>query len=281
MLIYEKEDAMSTNKRNLVLIIGLILVISTACALPAGLLPKGTDSPSVGDIGATVEALVPNLPDAISTAPDPKPIPLQEGLGSLDSYNLAFHFLSTDSTDAKSGFDEVIQSSVVDGNSHSVVTNVSKAPEDTQDTTTTSEIYTIGTVTCTYSDGEWAYSKQSDQDKEMQEAFSHMIDVVPVLKDPVFVAEENINGIQTNHFTFKVTGIGSKSGAVATQNQGDYWLAKDGQFLVKYLLVLLVQSAPEGSSEAKISSMDISYELSAVNQPVIITQPADCQPTSE
>jgi len=110
----------------------------------------------------------------------------------------------------------------------------------------------------------------------MGDIFSQMIDFVPVIKNPEFVSEEEINGVKTNHFSFKISGIGEKSGAVATINEGNYWLAIDGQYIVKYTMNLQVQSAPEGDSEAKTSTLEVSYDLYDVNVPISLTQPAEC-----
>ena len=63
-----------------------------------------------------------------------------------------------------------------------------------------------------------------------------MIGLTPLIDNPVFVAAETVNGIPANHFTFKVSGLGATSGAVVNLNQGDYWLAVDGNYIVKYTL---------------------------------------------
>jgi hypothetical protein len=211
-----------------------------------------------------------------ATTPEAIPVSFQEGLGSLDSYKFDIHIQSSDSTGAMTGIDEFMESSVIDENNHSIMTSTSSSPEESEDSSSTSETYNLGTVTCTFSDGEWSYEKKSMQDKEMSDIFSQMIDFVPVIKNPVFVGEEEINGIKSNHFTFKISGIGDKSGAVATINQGDYWLAIDGRYIVRYTLKLQVQSAPEGNEEAKTSIMDVSFDLYDVNVPITLTQPEEC-----
>jgi hypothetical protein len=268
---------MSKKSRLIIFIVGLLFVISTACSVPAGLLDYFRATATTPNGSATQAPLVvPPLLNPVKSTPDPKPAPFQESLGSLDSYRLTIHFLTSDSTGAKTVLDQFVESSVIDGNTHTLMTTVNRAPEDTEDATSTTEIYSLGTVTCTLSGNEWSYQKQTEQDKEIKDIFSQMIDFTPVIKDPLFVGAEVVNGVQTNHFSFKISGIGAKSGSVATQNQGDYWLAVDGQYIIKYALTLEIQSA-----DAKVANMVVNYDLSAINQPVVLSMPAGCQPPAQ
>lgn len=264
-------------------IVAILFVVSAACNLPFSKSSKDKN-PTNGNndnIVATTEPVLPGISSPLASAPDSKPVSFQEGLGSLDSYRFNLHILSSDSTGSVTGIDETVESSVIEENNHSTMTSTSRSPEDTKDTVSTTETYNLGTVTCSYDGEKWSYSKKTEQDKEISDLLSQMIDFVPVIKNPEFVTKEEINGVQANHFSFKISGIGEKSGAVATQNQGDYWLAVDGQYIIKYILVLKIQSAPEGTSEAKISNMDVKYELFDVNVPITLTQPVDCVPTAD
>jgi hypothetical protein len=271
---------MNKKFRFVLILVCLLLVVSVACNLPFGLTKKDNNSTN-GESGETAQPLLPGITNPLASPPDPKPVSFQEGLGSLDSYKFNIHILSSDSTGSTTGIDEFVESSVVDENNHSIMTATSHSPEDSEDSVSTSETYNLGLVTCTFSDDEWSYEKKSLQDKEMNDIFSQMIDFVPVIKNPEFVSEEDLNGVKTNHFTFKISGIGEQSGAVATVNEGDYWLAEDGQYIVKYTLKLQVQSAPEGNSEAGTSTLEIGYELFDVNVPILLTQPAECVETFE
>ena len=266
---------MNKKSRSILILVGILFVVSAACNLPFGLSKNDNNSANV-DSDETAQPLLPGITNPVADALDPNPVSFQEGLGSLDSYKFDIHILSSDSTGAITGIDEFMESSVIDENNHSIMTSTSRSPEDSEESVSTSETYNLGTVTCTFSDDEWSYEKKSLQDKEMIDIFSQMIDYVPVIKNPEFVSEEEINGVKTNHFTFKIAGIGEKSGSVATINDGNYWLAKDGQYIVRYTLNLQVQSVPEGSSEAKTSTLEISYELYDVNVPILLTQPAEC-----
>ena len=243
---------MAKKNWTLVFVVTILFAVGASCNLPFNL-SKNDKSSNEGNqiIGETAEPLLPGLINPVESTPDPKPVSFQEGLGSLDSYKIKIHLVQSDSTGSTTTMDEFVESSVIDENNHSVMTSKSRTPEDSEESTSTSETYNLGTVTCSYSDGEWSYEKKTAQDKEINDVFSQMIDFVPVINNPVLIGDEDINGVKTNHFTFKVSGIGEKSGAVATVNQGDYWLAVDGQYIVRYTLNLQIQSAPEGNSEAK------------------------------
>jgi hypothetical protein len=98
-----------------------------------------------------------------------------------------------------------------------------------------------------------------------------MLGMTPVIDDPSFVAAETMNGVPTNHFSFQVDGLGSSSGSIVNINQGDYWLAVDGQYIVKYLLIIDMSADPE-----TVFHEEVSIELNDINQPVSITFPQGC-----
>ena len=98
------------------------------------------------------------------------------------------------------------------------------------------------------------------------------IGVTPIIEDPTFVGEEMINGVRSNHFTFRIVGLGLTSGAEVTANQGEYWLAVDGQYIVKYDLVAETRTGPDSG----ILRQEVSIDLSGINQPVNIAFPQGC-----
>jgi hypothetical protein len=273
---------MSKKFRLTILMIVIFSIVSLACSLPFNISnnTNNTNNTDNGGENPTAAPLLPGLTNPLAGTPDPNPVSFQAGIGSFDSYKLRIHFTTSDSSGATNDMNEVIESSIIDENNHSTTTSTSRAAGDTQDTVSTTESYTIGTVTCTLSDSKWEYSEKTIQDKEISDAMSQLIDFVPVFKNPEFVAKEDINGISTNHFTFKVAGIGNKSGANVTQNSGEYWLAVDGNYIVKYSLTLEIQSAPDGNNEAKTSTLQAGFNLYDVNVPVTLTKPAECVPPS-
>lgn len=272
---------MKRNHRNFFVIVCILVVVSLACTLPFN---KSSDEDGDNQVQyeiVTPEGPTPEIVIVEQKPPDPKPVSFQEGFGSLDSYKFKVKIETSGSDGSLSIMDQFVESSVVDENNHSVTTNTSKEAEDPEVSTDTIETFNIGTITCSYSGDEWEYSEKSIQEKELTDIFSQMVDFAPIISNPIFIGEENINGTATNHFQFSVPGIGDKSGAVATLNQGDYYLAIDGQYLVRYTLNLQIQSAPESDTEAEISSMSITYDLFDVNVPIALVKPTECVPTDD
>lgn len=267
---------MSKKLRLILLLTSILIMISLACNLPFNIGSKDKNAPPTVSSGETDLPILPELATSTPTAPDPKPVSFQDGFGSLDSYKFTLHIESSKSDGSSTIIDEILESSVADENNHTIMTTSTRSEDGSDDSNETTETYNIGTVTCTLSDGEWEYSSKTVQEKEISDIFSQMIDFVPVIKNPLFVGEENVNGVQSNHFTFSISGIGEKSGAVATKNQGDYWLAVDGQYIVRYTLDLQVQSAPADSSGAEVSTMVVKYDLTEVNVPILLSQPDAC-----
>jgi hypothetical protein len=272
---------MKTTRIMKTVLILLSILIITACNLPFNILDRvknstGETNTSEGDSTAEAPLLFGNNNNKEI---DPNPVGLQDGLGSLDSYQLTISVNSYTSKGAKTEVTETIERSVVDGNSHSFTTTVTFDPEnDTEESSDTMEMYSIGNETCQKSGDEWEYDSITDQDKEFRDIFSSMVDFIPLIDNPEFVATETMNGVETNHFTFQVEGIGDTSGSVATVNSGDYWLAVDGQYIVKYQLVLEVRSAAEGTADADVSNLEALVDLTNINVPVELSLPADCYP---
>lgn len=208
---------------------------------------------------------------------DPDPVGLQDGLASLDSYKMSMNFKATDEDGSLTEMSEYVERST-DGATYTKMSNTMYDPaeDDTKDTNT-SEVYAVGTVTCTYSDDEWDYEKVTEQQKELRDIFKNMLDFLPLIDDPQFVGEETMNGILTNHFTFKVKGIGDTSGSVASINNGDYWLAVDGQYIIKYILALEVRSGAEGTSGAEVNTLNVTVDITDINSPISVSLPAACQ----
>jgi hypothetical protein len=268
------------NKRKLIklMFIFITIFIVTACNLPIHLGDNKSDA-DANDIDQSTEAPAQGI---FKADVDPNPVGLQEGLGSLDSYNLTLYMYSDDSSSAFTEITETIDRSVVDKNQHTTTIQRSFDPEnDETESSSTEEGYMIGNVSCSGSGEDWTYEAMTAQEKEMLYIYKGMIDVTPLINDPQFVGEENVNGIETNHFTFKVAGIGDTSGSVATVNQGDYWLAKDGNYIVNYHLKLQVQSAAEGTSDAETSNIEMAIDLKNINVPLTFTLPELCVPESE
>jgi hypothetical protein len=267
------------NRRATILILILIAAfIVTACNLPFSRSKDNSDlaieeptknSDSIFNLGSDSS----NNKKEVNS----KPVGIQDGLGSLDSYRFYIYVNMYDSTGTINKVESNVERSVVDGNVHQTTTITSFDPEDDDEVNTdTTETYTVGTETCTSDDDAWDYKKIADDEKELRDIFTGMVDFLPLINDPVFVGEETLNGVDTNHFTFKVEGIGDSSGAVANVNNGEYWLAVDGDYIVKYNLTLEIQTAADGSSETKTGNLEVQLNLTDINQTVSISLPDGC-----
>ena len=274
---------MNKNSKRVFILALIILFILTACNLPFGKGKAVSATEENGSESSPSGGLFNNNSGEQATAAprvDPNPVGIQEGLGSFDSYRLRVQMDSSDSTGKIDNFSEYIERSVVNKSTHSYQESTSFDPEnDTEQNTSTDETYEVGLVTCS-SDGEggWTYSDITDQDRELADIFKGMVDFIPVIDNPEYVGSETVNGTPCNHFTFKLEGIGTKSGSVAQVNNGEYWVAQDGQYLVKYNLTLEIHSA----DDSEVSKMEVLMDLTDVNSDVIeITLPDNCTKTEE
>lgn len=273
--------------RSRVMIALSLVFILTACNLPFMTGEKGEAEKPAGEPQIIIVEPGETIPEQ-QTAPgedagsqkeiNPNPVGLQDGLGSLDSYKIQISFKTHDEKGSINETTSSVQRSSVDKASYTESTITTFDPEEDEEVNTeTTYTYSVDNATCTY-DGEDDYELEelSDQDKEMRDIFSSMVDVIPIIEDPVFIGEETMNGIQSNHFTFKLNGIGDTSGSVATINEGEYWLAVDGQYIVRYSLKLEVRSGAEGTEGAEVSYLETYIDLTDVNVPVSVTLPAEC-----
>jgi len=253
--------------------ISLVIFIIPACNMPFNIREQANNS----DKDSIVESTDSNFSSEGVQDVDPVPVGFQEGLGSFDSYQVMIHFNYSDSTGDKKEISNYLEHSALENSSHSVITIITYNPEnDEEQSTSTSEIFSIGNVTCQGSDEDWEYDEVTTQEKELMDVLKNLVDFVPLMENPVFIDEENVNGIDCNHFSFQVAGIGDTSGSIANYNQGDYWLAKDGNYIVKYHLDLEVQSAADGSEDVQISNVVADIDLQSVNVPLSFSLPSAC-----
>jgi hypothetical protein len=212
-----------------------------------------------------------------SPTPSPEPIPanpvsLGVGLASLDTYLLKIttRVQSNDPSEFVETSMEVQQSHPQDAQVLSSI-SVTGSPETSSPERSESTSYQIGLETCSISDGEVEFNTLDPIEKEMASIFNRLMDVLPVIENPEYIGDETVNGIATHHFSFSLSGLGSQSGAVVTTNQGEYWLAVEGQYLVKYQFVIELSSTPEENIR-----QEYRLELQNVNQPLTISFPPEC-----
>jgi hypothetical protein len=253
------------------LVLGLVaLACNAVTALPPTPAPE---DPISGQVVATTIASEP----AVVTAIPSEPVPLREGLASLDSYRLHVTFDSTGPSPA----DRTSSQTIVEYNGpadarHSRMTIFTSSEDSPDGNQEVSEEYQVGNETCQLMDEEWQYRTLTPVQREIVDLMGSILDLRPPVENAVLVGEEVVNGVPSRHYTFNLAGLGSKSGAEVTQSGGEYWLAQDGRYLVKYSLIIAMRTAPEGSPEAEAVEGSMSLELQDINQPISIALPTDC-----
>ena len=265
-----------------IVVIGLIL--TPACSRQDSTISPQQTPAVVGTAGVVGETAVPtDLPQPTATEASgqvtSQPVPFFSGLASLDSYQSTTRIYSTGpGPNTLSETISEVQFNRATDATRNLMTSKSSDEDNPSPETTKQEQITIDLERCELEDDVWTYNQMEPQEKEVFSVLSNLYDIVPVISNPVFVAAETKNGIATNHFTFEVQSAGAESGSVVTANQGEYWIAVDGQYLVAYSLHYQLRSAPESDPEAEVNTLEIEYSLENVNQPIDIQLPADCAP---
>ena len=251
-------------KSRTIMLVSLLVMLMMACSLTSNTGGKPTtQAPSQNE----------------NNPPDPVPVSLNDGLASLNSYEMTVIFRSIGPDPAQSTELNIQRQRSNDTNASSTSINNTVVSADGSDpSSSATTIYQIGNDQCSGNDTDgWSWSSSTPEEAEMQGLITGMIGLTPLIDNPDFVAAETVNGIPTNHFTFQVSGLGASSGAVVNINQGDYWLAVDGQYIVKYTLIVEMSMA----ADTEVLHEEISIEMNQINQPVSITFHQACLDASQ
>ena len=253
-------------KKQTVISVFMLVLITLACSLPTPNKPTGQGAEE------TPQKSSPLIPLLIGT-PQAKPVSISEGLASLNSYTTKLSINSTgpDPKNSSSMTFDTQRSKEKDAQVTNITSIAVKDGKPSPDNSN-SVIYRIGDDQCSGSGEEWSYSSMAPSEAETMDMVMSMFSFTPAIDNPVFVAAEKVNGVATNHFSFKVKGLGSKSGANVTMNKGDYWLATDGQYIVKYSLSTETVVDPK----TNVSHLEILFEVKDINQPVNVVLPQGC-----
>lgn len=274
------------NKRIAVLL-AVLMMVTMACSLtdtmnPAHTPPDNSNAPEGqapnNPTNPTKKAPVnparptPTLKPTIETD-NPQPVSISEGLASLNSYVMTYSIMTKGPDPAISStyLIETQRSQKQSARYTHITSSQTKKGSDSP-TQGDSEIYRIGNDQCSRSSDKWSWNSMPANQAEMMDVMMNLMEFTPVVDKATFVAKETVNGIPSKHFTFKITGLGVKSGAEVTANKGDYWLAVDGQYIVRYSLVLETVVDPE----TNVMHMETLIDLKNINQPVSIAFPQAC-----
>jgi hypothetical protein len=261
------------NKR-IAVILALLVMVTMACSLMDSVNPTANpEEQAPGNPTSPTKKAPANQTKPTVLANNPQPVSISEGLASLNSYVMTYSITSKGPDPAvTSTYLIETQRSQKQSARYTHITSTQTKKGADNPTPGDSEIYRIGNDQCTKSSDKWAWSSMPPNQAEMMDVIMNLMEFTPVVDKATFVAKETINGIPSKHFTFKITGLGVKSGAEVTANQGDYWLAVDGQYIVRYSLVLETVVDPA----TNVMHMETVIDLKNVNQPVDIAFPQAC-----
>ena len=273
-------------KKKIALFLTLLVMLALACNLSSGpSIPAQVNTPEGKNTPAGIntpqengnQSMPTSTPKPVATPPA-NPVSINDGLASLNSYQMTVNYMSTGPDPSQSSAIVMkMQRSQDQDARYTQITQSTVKKGGGKPDTSESDTYQIGNDQCSGSGTDWTWTSMDANQTEMMELLKNMIGLTPLIDNPSFVAQETVNGIPSNHFTFKVEGLGAKSGAVVNVNQGDYWLAVDGQYIVKYTLELKTSMDPK----TNVLDEQISINLDQVNQPVSIAFPKVCLDASK
>jgi len=251
----------------------VFLVVLALMALGCNLGSSGASSPPPPAIvvpqGGGEE---PTATPAPVGTPPADPVSMNEGLGSLNSYQMTILFKTIGPDPSQSSTTTIdTQRSTETKATYTHLNMVTVPKGGGEPDSTDSHIYNIGNDQCSSNGDKWDWTSSTPAEAEIANLLKSMIGMTPLIENPTFIGEEAVNGIPTNHFSFNVSGLGVESGAQVSINQGNYWLAVDGQYLVKYLLIIETSSDP-----TTVLHEEVSIELTQINQPISISFPQGC-----
>jgi len=270
---------MFRNKSLYFIVIAALLFTTIACSI--SLTPKKTAQPeaSGGQISSQTgkaEIIQSEVKEKTSTIP----VGLNKGLSSLNSYKYSLQIITNGPTSQDKNDMQFITSYTSNGdNTKTQNITVSSSADDPEESRSSTTNFRVGNITCTIDDtGESSaeVDEYTPATKEILNIVLNLSDSVINVENPVLVGVETVSGVSCNHYTFKVVGLGKTSGAEVTQSQGEYWSAVDGNYLVKYDVVLETRNAPEGSSNSEVLHSEIHFLLSDINAAFTIDLPSEC-----
>jgi hypothetical protein len=286
------------NKKWFLVVISILVFVSLACNLsnivdsnPAQAPAAGGEQPDSSQPSTEQQAQqVQPGSDAspqiviVTATPEPtaipsKPLSIWQGLSSLNSYRLVIRSVMNGPTAADRNQNTMLVESGSDGDSsHTRYETISSSSDEPEVSTSMTDHYALGNLTCDVDDSSEATLEDVDpQSQEILDAWFKLVDILPMTEDPVYVGAEMLNGVMTNHFTFNVTGLGVESGAEVVASQGEYWLAQDGQYVVKYYVTMETRNGPAEDPNTHTMHLEFYIEVTDINQPIVVTMPAICQ----
>jgi len=240
---------------------------------------EGEPADQTATEGEPVEEASPS--DQPANQPSSRPVGMREGLASLDSYYMVMHNINQGPT-AMDHSEMKMETRFNAENDALYVRNESteSSAEYPEPYVDISEQFQVGLQSCSVSGSgdsmEAELTELTPLMQDMTNSTTNLFDITITVPDATLVGQETVNGIPSNHYTFRISGLGDYSGSEVTMADGEYWVAEDGQYLVKYSLILEIRTAPEGDAAAEVVRSEIRYDLMEVNQPQAIAIPPNC-----
>lgn len=213
----------------------------------------------------------------VGNAPQSLTTPILQGLASLDS----FQWSLTASTVGPAALDrsDVVGSGAVDtaaDASHQQMTTTDTSADDPEPSTSVTESWTTSTTTCDFDGEEYSVEQRNPFEADLGSVLSGVFDIVVPAGNAQLVGTEQIAGVDAQHYTFTIEGLGAGSTALVDANSGEVWVAVDGGYLLKYVVNAAMRSGPDVDPATSQYSIALTLELTSVNQPVDVTPPAGC-----
>jgi hypothetical protein len=223
---------------------------------------NGTDSSSTGSSGSSSGSLA---------------VPILQGMASLDSYEWTLQAKSVGPTAADSS--EITANGMSDraGNtSYQKQSTTTSSADDPTPSTNVNEYWRLAQSVCQFDGEEYTTDARSPFEIDLGNVISGVFDIVIPSGDAKLLGEEEVAGVPARHYSFVIKGLGTASGTQVDANEGQLWVAKDGDYMVKYQVTAAMRTAPSSVAEAEQTSIDLKLELTSVNQPVSVTAPPGC-----
>lgn len=232
----------------------------------------GTTATTAGDSGGF------GLDDLPTAGADSyRPLPVREGLGTFDNYEWHMELTTVGPTSAERTTVVTRWSHNADPLSHySSIETTQEGPDFDGVESSMTEIFRVENDTCQFDGEDWSYTGATDQQAEVLEVTQRLIDFTIVPESPVEVGQETIAGIPATHWRYAVSGFGSDSGALVTENQVDYWVSNDTGVLLRYSMVVESRSGPSSDPEAEVYRVETSMDLVSANTYIPIDLPTGC-----
>lgn len=265
--------------KKLIIIVLVMVFASLACSLPS--FGKENTEPPASEVqqpGQVEQPGVVQQPESEiiqqPITPDGKPVTLNKGLSTLDAYKMSIEVEMIGPTQQDVSKVTFIQEySGSQDASFLTIKNFEMTAEEPEANDSVQYIWQVGNDRCMGSDDpeDYEFESMEPDQKEMLDLMGDLFDMDFMIENPQFVNEETMNGILCNHFYFQLSGLGVESGATVINNLGEYWLAVDGSYMVRYTLLIETSTSPE-----KINHLKVIADLTEVNQPRNISIPQAC-----